>query len=127
MQLRKYVDTDIESLFELMQREGEEWTYCKGGNREKYMNAMRNSIAYVIIQDGNICGYIRCRDDDGFGIYILDLLVDKGYRGKGYGRRLMKEICDKYPDDTVYVTSDADPYYEKQGCQREGTIFSVEL
>lgn len=82
---------------------------------------------YVIIEDEKLCGYIRCKDDDGSGIYILDLLVDKRYRGRGYGRSLMKTICDTYPNDIVYVTSDADPYYEKQGYVKEGTVFQVKF
>ena len=127
MLIRKYTDSDKEALFELMKREGKEWTYCEGDNREKYVKAMNNSIAYVVVENGLLCGYIRCKNDDGFGIYILDLLVDKEYRGRGYGNRLMKTVCDSFPNDIVYVTSDADPYYEKQGCEREGTVFRVSL
>lgn len=127
MEIRRYIDSDKDALFELMQREGEEWTYYQGDNREKYIKAMNRSIAYVIIEDNFLCGYIRCKNDDGFGIYILDLLVDKQYRGRGYGRSLMKVVCDSFPKDIVYVTSDVDKYYEKQGCQREGTVFRVNL
>ncbi len=126
MFIRKYTDEDKDSLFKLMREEGEEWsTYYGDENREKYTHALNNSITYVVIADDVICGYIRCKDDDGFGIYILDLLVSKQYRGRSYGRSLMKTICDLFPNDDVYVNSDVDPYYEKQGCKREGTIFSV--
>lgn len=127
MQIRQFQDTDIEDLFDLMRREGEEWTYCHEKNRAKYTYAMNHSIAYVVIENNILCGYVRCKDDNGFGIYILDLLIDKQYRGKEYGRMLMKTVCDSFPEDIVYVTSDADLYYEKLGCQKEGTVFRVML
>ncbi len=127
MEIREYTDTDQDALFNLMQDEGEEWTYCQGSNRQKYAMAMNHSIAYVLMDGDKLCGYVRCKDDDGFGIYILDLLVDRKYRGNGYGRQLMKTICDLYPEDIVYVTSDVDVYYEKLGCVKEGTVFIVKL
>jgi hypothetical protein len=37
----------------------------------------------------------------------------------------MEQVCKEYPEQTVYVMSDVDPYYEKQGYQKEGTIFIV--
>jgi len=37
----------------------------------------------------------------------------------------MQKICDTFPDNTVYVMSDVDLYYEKQGFKREGSIFIV--
>ncbi len=83
-----------------MQDEGEEWTYYQGDNRAKYVTAMQHSIAYVLLDGDKLCGY---------------------------GRSLMKTICDLYPEDIVYVTSDVDVYYEKLGCEKEGTVFIVKL
>lgn len=125
--IRKYEETDSIAIFDLMINESDEWEYAHTRNQERYREALASSIAYVVIEDDCICGYIRCRDDAGFGIYIIDLLVDKHYRGKRYGKELMKQVCLDYPNDLVYVTSDVDPYYEKQGCQKVGTVFSVTL
>ena len=69
---------------------------------------------------------MRCRDDNGFGIYVYDLLVRKSYRGHGIGRKLIEYLCIKHPLDTVYVMSDVDEYYQKQGYRREGSIFQVQ-
>ena len=56
----------------------------------------------------------------------VDLLVDKEYRGKEYGRLLMEQACLDYPGDTVYVTGDVYPYYEdKLGYEAEGKIYIV--
>jgi hypothetical protein len=36
-----------------------------------------------------------------------------------------KKVCQDFPNQPVYVMSDVDPYYEKLGYRREGSIFEV--
>ncbi|MEA4971040.1 MAG: hypothetical protein VB051_11060 [Candidatus Pelethousia sp.] len=37
--------------------------------------------------DGDVlCGYARCREDGGFGLYVYDPLVKKSYRGRQLGK-----------------------------------------
>lgn len=86
---------------------------------------MQTSLTYLLFEAEKLCGYARCREDDGFGVYVYDLLVDASCRGKNYGRYLMEQACKDFPEQKVYVMSDVDPYYEKQGYQKEGTIFIV--
>jgi len=124
--VRRYEPKDESVLFALIEREGDEWKdYWQGQGRIKYLKAVANSITYILYESEELCGYARCRDDDGYGVYVYDLLVDKSYRGKEYGRLLMEQVCRDFPDDTVYVMSDVDPYYTKLGYQKEGTIFIV--
>lgn len=125
--IKSYDADDEARLFGLMEREGREWGEYYDKRRERYKTALANSIVYVLYEDDVLCGFCRCRDDDGFGVYICDLLVDKTHRGKHFGRLLMTRVCMDYPNDTVYVMSDVDPYYEKQGCRREGSIFEVRM
>ncbi|MCL2578380.1 MAG: GNAT family N-acetyltransferase [Defluviitaleaceae bacterium] len=125
MLIRRYTRADSDSLFALIEREGDEWTYWQGENRIKYEKALDNCIVYLIFESDVLCGYARCRDDFGFGIYVLDLLVDKEYRGKEYGRLLMEQACRDFPDCIVYVTGDVYPYYEKLGYKEEGKIYIV--
>ncbi|WP_242328576.1 GNAT family N-acetyltransferase [Enterococcus avium] len=96
-----------------------------GEGKKKYARVLLTSITYLLFEKEKICGYVRCREDDGFGVYVYDLLVDADCRGKSYGRFLMEQACKDFPEQTVYVMSDVDPYYEKQGYQKEGTIFIV--
>ena len=124
-QIRKYTAEDEAALFALIEREGEEWTYCHGEDRIMYAKALNNCIVYLVFEGDTLCGYTRSRDDDGFGIYILDLLVDKQHRGKEYGRLLMERVCCDYPNDAVYVTGDVYPYYEKLGYEIEGKLYRV--
>ena len=124
--IRLYEKTDEDALFILIEREGDEWKeYWGEPGRKKYQKALQNSISYLIFEDGKLCGYARCRDDDGFGVYVYDLLVDKEYRGKEYGRLLMEKVCSDNPGAIVYVMSGVDPYYSRLGYKKEGTIFIV--
>lgn len=124
--VRRYRAEDEEQLFSLIEREGEEWKdYWQNAGREQYKKALGNSITYLLFAGKTLCGYARCRDDDGYGIYVYDLLVDRYHRGNAYGRLIMEQVCRDFPDDTVYVMSDVNPYYEKLGYKTEGTIFIV--
>lgn len=51
---------------------------------------------------------MRCREDDGFGVYIYDLFVRKSYRGREIGKSLMERLCQDFPEQPVYVMSDVD-------------------
>lgn len=113
MEIRLYTKNDETALFELLENEGDEWADYHTKNKEKYKAALENSITYVACEEKTLCGYCRCRNDGGFGIYVLDLLADKKYRGKQIGRKLMTQVCIDFPEADVYVMSDVDGYYEK--------------
>ncbi|MCL2353871.1 MAG: GNAT family N-acetyltransferase [Defluviitaleaceae bacterium] len=121
--IRPYMSSDENGLFAMIEREGVEWTYYQGENRARYVEALSKDTPYLLFEGDALCGYIRAHDDFGFGVYVLDLLVDKAYRGKEYGRMLIEQVCRDFPNDTVYVMSDVNPYYEKLGYGVEGTIF----
>lgn len=123
--IERYKNEYTSELFAMMGKEADWDEYCNVTNREHYLRALQTSITYVLLEEEKICGYARCREDDGFGIYVYDLLVDADCRGKNYGRFLMEQACNDFPEQTVYVMSDVDSYYEKQGYQKEGTIFIV--
>lgn len=126
MEIHRYVQSDEPKLFDLIRNEGGEWEdYFGGIQAEKYRRALQNSIVYVAYEGDVLCGYARCRDDDGYGIYVYDLLVHRAFRGRHIGRKLMERVCADHPEDVVYVMSDVDGYYLKQGYHKEGSIFRV--
>lgn len=128
MEIKIYSTVDEENLFDMLQEEGAEWEdYWGDSNIDKYKSALSNSTTFLAYEDNEICGYVRCRDDDGFGVYIYDLLVRKSKRGNDLGRTLMEYVCSAFPANTVYVMSSIDEYYEKQGHIREGTIFELKM
>ena len=126
MDIRRYCKEDEQQLFDMIREEGDEWLdYFSSEGYKKYIIALASSITYVAYMENILCGYARCRDDDGFGIYVYDLLVKKAYRGNSIGKRLIEQACKDFSDQPVYVMSDVDPYYEKLGYKREGSIFEV--
>lgn len=126
MNIKRYSKDEEALLFDLLVDEGEEWSdYHSLEGRDKYAKAIESSIVYIAIEDDLICGYIRCKEDDGFGIYIYDLLVRESYRGRAIGKLLMERLSIDFPNQLIYVMSDVDPYYEKLGFEREGSIFRV--
>lgn len=125
MQIRKYNKLTDEIKLMQMIREEEGWDYADGIMAEKYKKALESSITYVAYQEDVLCGYSRSLDDCGFYIYVCDLLVKPIFRGKEIGRKLMECLYQDYPDQTVYVMSDVDQYYEKVSYNRIGSIFEV--
>lgn len=117
---------DEERLMKMIEDEGEEWAcYSAGHFSEQYRAALESSITYVAYEGGTLCGYARSLEDCGFYVYVCDLLVMPKYRGKSIGRKLTQRICADYPEHKVYVMSDVDEYYQKQGYRREGSVFEV--
>ena len=126
--IKRYTREDEAALFALMKNEGADWeVYWGAESCARYQAALESCLVYVAYEDDFLCGYCRCRDDNGFGIYVYDLLVDKHRRGKQIGRRLMAEVSPALPQDTVYVLSGVHGYSERQGFRREGSIFAVRL
>lgn len=119
----KYKPEYEDALMELIRQEGEDWKiYWDEPNASKYRKSFENCIVYLAMQDGIVCGYSRSIKDALF-IYVCDLLVNKRYRGHDLGRKLMQCLKDEYPELPVYVMSGSDGYYEKLGCNREGSIY----
>jgi len=126
MEIKKYGKADEPLLFDMLVDEGDEWSDYHGpAGRDKYIKALDSSITYIACDETLVCGYVRCREDDGFGVYVYDLLVRKSYRGKQIGKFLIERVRQDFQGQTVYVMSDVDPYYEKLGYCRVGSIFEV--
>ncbi|NIZ18643.1 GNAT family N-acetyltransferase [Entomospira culicis] len=124
--IRRYLLSDYTRLFAMMRLEDDWHGYTDPLTAERYQRALESSIVYVAILDHHIVAYLRARDDDGFGLYIYDLLVQKEFRGHQLGKMLIEELARDYPNGTIYVMSDVDVYYHKQGfTQREGSILVV--
>jgi GNAT superfamily N-acetyltransferase len=124
IQIRKYeASKDYDQLLEIVTSEGEEWAdYLT----PTYENALRQSITYIALADGQVCGYSRSMNDNNIFIWVVDLLVHKDYRGHSIGRKLMECVCAEFPGLDVYVMSDVDAYYTKLGYKKEGSIYRVQ-
>lgn len=117
---------DEDKLMKMIEEEGKEWAcYSDESVAIKYRKALGNSITYVAYDGDYLCGYSRSINDCGFYFYVCDLLVKPMFRGGNIGRKLMECIYTDYPNHIVYVMSDVDEYYKKQGYKREGSLYEV--
>ncbi len=118
--------SDYHGVMKLIETEGEEWaSYSSEAGRQKYENALKNSLTYVAHYQGNICGYLRSVNDFGLDLFVYDLLVGEEYRGNEVGKLLLEKLSTDHPGLNAYVLSDADGYYTKLGYKREGSIFKL--
>ena len=123
VEIKKYNPSkDYLKLLEIIKSEGEEW---KDYFDSKYERVLAQSITYVAYVDDEPCGYSRSIDDNGLYIWVIDLLVDKRFRGHSIGRKLMECILTDYTNQDVFVMSDVDDYYTKIGYKKEGSIFKI--
>lgn len=127
MRIRAYnKKEDEEKLMKIIEAEGKEWNcYTNASVSEKYRLDLNNSITYVAYDGDSLYGFSRSIEDNGFYVYVYDLLVKPAARKRNIGRKLMECIYTDYPNHIVYVLSDVDEYYKKQGYKREGSIYEV--
>ena len=86
MEIRQYSKVYETLLFDLLIDEGDDWIEYHGpAGRSKYVKALESSITYIAYHENLVCGYARCREDDGFGVYVYDLLVRKTHWKKPNG------------------------------------------
>jgi len=128
LKISRYTEKDDAALFDLIRSGGDAWKdYCGTPEaQKKYKAALSNSIVYVCYDGKSLCGFVRARNDDGFGIYIFDLFVHEICRGHSYGRMLIERIGNDFPGSKVYAVSDVDGYYKKLGFQKAGTVFAAQ-
>ncbi len=68
---------------------------------------------------GEVVGFGRIKPYSS--VYELGCLgVLEPYRGKGFGKALVRYLINIFPTDEVYVTTDLPSYFEKLGFERLG-------
>lgn len=81
-----------------------------------------------VIDDGGVRGEIVVCKAEGGAIEIKNLAVLPRFQGRGYGRRLIEFVCEKYKGECSEVwvgTGDSPltiPFYEKCGFVRSHTV-----
>lgn len=126
MEIKTYQKEMELKLFQLLTTEGEDWgDYTSESGMTQYLIALESSIVYVCLEEDDLIAYIRCKEDSGFGVYVYDLLVRKDKRGNQVGKSLIEHIKDEFKNQSIYIMSDVDLYYEKCGYVKIGSIFEV--
>jgi ribosomal protein S18 acetylase RimI-like enzyme len=124
VQIRRYTPADEPGLYDLIRSEGNEW---RGywSRWTAYVQALDRCEVFVAVDAAEVCGYVRCIEDPGFGLHVIDLLVAQQQRGQRVGRLLLETAAGQFSGVPTYVHSDVDPYYAKQGYRRVGSLFQV--
>lgn len=126
IKIKPYRKRHDQILIDLIKYEGDEWKdYSDEDKKDLYILNCEKSITYLLFDDQTLIGYIRALEDYGYYIYICDLLIDQRHRGHGYGKLLIEHLKEKYPKHELYVMSDEDDYYHKQGFKKVGSIFKI--
>lgn len=125
MRVRRYnKNTDERKVMQIISKE-DDWEYDSEKWRDRFTLALEKSITYVACEGDNILGFSRSINDCDMYVYLCDLLVDVDHRGKSIGKKLIECLSDDFPGKDVYVMSDADGYYSKQGYKKIGSIFEL--
>lgn len=102
----------MESVIELIQKI--EWASDR--TPEDIRKSVENSTCYGVFFDERLIGFARIITDFVTTYYLMDVIIDEFYRGRGIGKMLMDEIM----NDTVHLygilhTDSAQKFYEPYG------------
>ena len=113
--IREYNEQDFVAIKQL--NKNEQWTnLVKTG--EKTKEAWNHSnIAFVVILEDEIVGYLRGLTDKYVTLYICELLVEKRYRGLGIGMCLLSYVHGLYPSTRIEMlaSSTSQSFYKQSG------------
>src|SRR5207237_1846108 len=102
MNIRTATSDDVDLLMSLVQRLESELPplpYPEDPaefEREKVERMVNDGVALVAEEDGAAVGYALARygDHGPTTVYLPDLWVDPGARGRGIGRELLRGVCE---------------------------------
>ncbi|MTV64632.1 GNAT family N-acetyltransferase, partial [Streptococcus pneumoniae] len=77
----------------------------------------------VVEENQKILGFARYLTDEVMTTFLAEIIIDKAYRGKGLGRRLIAEIHQKHPLTRIELISEADGFYRSISFKPVGTGF----
>jgi len=78
--------------------------------------AFNNSFAVIFVLEGErLIGMGRAISDSVCQATLYDITVDPEYQGKGLGRMITNELCDKLPGCNIilYATPGTEVFYKK--------------
>lgn len=126
MEIRRYnEEIDYNNIVILFKSEKDWSCFLDDSAIAKHKKSLNESITYVAYVDDELVGYSRSIEDMELYVYVCELLVNKNFRGRSIGKKLLDRIFVDYPNHEIYVMSDVDPYYKKMGYKIEGSLFRV--
>ena len=133
---------DFDDVFELLKQLFFYEKLSKKKTEQIFKRDLRSkeSMQFVLRIDKKIVGYaaISFREDiqsQGRIGYLSDLIIDKDFRGKGYGTLLLKQVMKRAKSDkcreihfpSTFKRKKAHKYYESLGFHKTAYFFWKEL
>jgi GNAT superfamily N-acetyltransferase len=97
----------------------EESYWCPGVARDVVERSIDNSLCFGAYEDGKQIGFARVVTDGATFAHLMDVFVLSDYRGRGYGKELVRAVM-SHPDlqgvrKFMLHTADAHSLYEQFG------------
>ena len=96
--------------------------WATGRSRKEVETCIQHSLNFGLFYSGKQIGYARVLTDFVHLAYLLDVIVEEQYRGKGMGSQLMEHILSTPSLQHVHIwrlgTDDAQGFYEQFGFRR---------
>ena len=80
---------DLEKVIHFLK---EESYWAKSRTNEQIQKSIQNSFCFGLYEGEEMVAFARVITDYPVFAYLADVFVDKNYRSKGYGKKLMDEI-----------------------------------
>lgn len=63
MEIKKYTSEYQQQLFDLLKTERKEWGYWLPENQPNFLEAIEESITFLVIENGQVVGFMRTLND----------------------------------------------------------------
>lgn len=116
LQFRRFQPSDCDAILYLISHEN--WFILEKSKLEKVIRELEP--VFYVLEDKSAGGQIMgtvvvCKARDG-EVVLTDVIIREGFRGKGLGSFMMKNVLKLYSDVIVTLFSTTDSFYEKLGC-----------
>ena len=125
MEILRYTREHEDALISVLKKDPNWDMFTNEQSVTSYKKRLLESVTYVCLENGVLCGYVRALLDDFFAVYISELFVAPEWRNRTIGRTLITKVKMDFGHLTVYALSDEDAYYERLGYRNVGSVFEI--
>lgn len=108
-------DVDMDVLYNLLK----DSYWAKDRPRKAVEKSVQTSLCFSLLRDQEQIGFARVLTDKMAYAIILDMIIEKAYRGQGLGKWLLTCICNNHPEikhlRQVLWTGSAEDFYQQAG------------
>ncbi len=112
---RPYNESDFAIIQSLNDKEG--WSNLVKKEEDTKAAWQNSNVAFVVVIEDTIVGYVRGLTDKHITLYICELLMKEDYRGFGIGQELLRFVHGLYPNTRMEMlaSSSSQTFYAQLG------------